>query len=394
MVTAISAPTTLGAAQRGPERTVTRGLPPLANDPAAAVSRRRAKTADGLPVNSRVSSWKVEGELGRGGMSSVHAVAHLKFGKRAAIKIAHRSVLGRGGMSQETFWREARIVHTVEHPGVIDVFATGSHGNRPYLVMEKLIGTTLGRLVDHGPPIARRDAIQILLELCDMLRAAHAVGIVHRDLKLDNIFLCDTPFADGRRVKLLDWGVAYVEGEEDPFRGLIAGTLTYVAPEQIRGDAITGAADIYSLAVLAYHLLCRRAPFVGPDLALLHMHLRAEPPSPRIAWDTMPPALEELLVRMLAKRPADRPTLDEIEATLSESLLEIEQPRVRFAEGSRANIKLPADEPWYLRWLMVKNGDVRGDVLGRPVLPAPPFKAVWVGAALAIAGLASLFNAF
>ena len=190
-----------------------------------AIARRRGKPDDGLAVNSRVSSWKVQSELGRGGMSSVHAVAHLKFGKRAAIKIAHRSVLGEGGVSPETFWREARIVHTVQHPAVIDVFATGTHDNRPYLVMEKLIGTPLGYLVDHKPPMARRDAIEILLELCDVLRAAHAAGVVHRDLKLDNVFLCDMPFADGRRVKLLDWGVAYVEGEEDPFRGLIAGTL-------------------------------------------------------------------------------------------------------------------------------------------------------------------------
>jgi serine/threonine-protein kinase len=317
----------------------------------------------------------------------------MKFGKRAAIKIAHRSVLGRGGMTAETFWREARIVHTVQHPGVIDVFATGSHGNRPYLVMEKLIGTTLGRRIDQGPPLPRRDAIQILLEICDVLRAAHDAGIVHRDLKLDNVFWCDTPFADGRRVKLLDWGVAHINGEEDPFRGLIAGTLTYVAPEQIRGDAVTGAADIYSLAVLAYHLLCRRAPFVGPDLALLHMHLRSEPPSPRIAWPEIPTVLEELLVRMLAKRPEDRPTLDDIEATLSEALVDLEQPKIRFADGSRANIQLPVDEPWYLRWLMVRRGEVQGDVLGRPVLPAPPFKAAWVGVALSIAALASLLSA-
>ncbi|HEY5926560.1 MAG TPA: serine/threonine-protein kinase [Kofleriaceae bacterium] len=339
-----------------------------------------------------MSSWRVEGELGRGGMSSVHAVAHTKFGKRAAIKIAHRSVLGNGGISAKTFWREARIVKTVQHPAIIDVFATGTHDHRPYLVMEKLIGEPLGRRVDAGPPMPRREAIEILLELCDVLRAAHDAGIVHRDLKLDNVFVCDTPFADGRRVKLLDWGVAYVEGEDDPFRGLIAGTLTYVAPEQIRGDELTGAADIYSLAVLAYHLLCRRPPFAGPDLALLHMHLRAEPPPPRFAWPDAPAALDALLVRMLAKQPEHRPSLDEIEAALRAALGVVDQP-IQFAEGSSANIQLPADEPWFLRWLMVRKGDVQGDVLGRPILPAPPFKATWIGVALSIAALAGLFNA-
>jgi serine/threonine protein kinase len=361
-----------------------------ASDP-AAVPRRRGRPDDGLVAGSRVSAWKVEHELGRGGMSSVHAVVHAKFGKRAAIKIAHRSVLGDGGMSAKTFLREARIVHAVEHPAVIDVFATGSYDGRPYLVMEKLVGTSLGRRVDEDL-LPRREAIGILLELCDVLRHAHAAGVVHRDLKLDNVFVCETPFADGRRVKLLDWGVAYVAGEDDPFRGLIAGTLTYVAPEQIRGDGLTGAADIYSLAVLAYHLLCRRPPFAGADLALLHMHLRAEPPPPRMAWPDVPPALDSLLVRMLAKRPEDRPSLDEVEDTLRAALRNVEQPP-RFAEGSRVNIRLPADEPWYLRWLMVRQGEVHGDVLGRPVLPAPPFKAGWLALGLTLAALASLISA-
>lgn len=333
-------------------------------------------------------------------MSSVHAVVHAKFGKRAAIKIAHRAVLGEGGMSAKTFLREARIVHAVEHPAVIDVFATGTYDGRPYLVMEKLVGTSLGRRVDDGPPIPRRDAIEILLELCHVLRAAHGAGIVHRDLKLDNVFLCEVPFADGRRVKLLDWGVAYVEGEEDPFRGLIAGTLTYVAPEQIRGDGLTGAADIYSLAVLAYHLLCRRPPFAGSDLALLHMHLRAEPPPPRIAWPEVPPELDALLVRMLAKQAEDRPSLDEVEDVLRRALGVVEQP-MRFAEGSAANIAIPPAQPptdgaWYLRWLKARGAssvELPADVLGRPMLPAPPLTASWMAIGLAIAGLAGLLSA-
>src|SRR5512143_670575 len=275
---------------------------PGCDAPAKALPlRRRGRPGDALIAGSRVSSWRVEAELGRGGMASVHAVVHTKFGKRAAIKIAHKSILG-DNFSSKTFMREARIVHAVEHPAVIDVFATGTCDGRPYLVMEKLTGTSLGRRVDDGPPMPRREAIEILLELCDVLRAAHTSGVVHRDLKLDNVFLTDKPFADNRRVKLLDWGVAHVTGEDDPFRGLIAGTLTYVAPEQIRGDSLTGAADVYSLAVLAYHLLCRRPPFAaGNEFALINLHLRALPPRPSFAWPEIPPALDNLLVRMLSK---------------------------------------------------------------------------------------------
>ncbi len=349
-------------------------------------------------------------------MASVHAVVHAKFGKRAAIKIAHKSVIG-DQFSAETFLREARIVHTVDHPAVIDVFATGSCDGRPYLVMEKLTGKTLGQLVDesveNGTPIPRRDAVGYLLELCDVLRAAHEAGIVHRDVKLDNVFVCDVPFADGRRVKLLDWGVARVDGEEDPFRGLIAGTLTYVAPEQIRGDALTPAADVYSLAVLAYHLLCRRAPFsAGNDLALIHLHLRAEPPAPSVVWRDIPPMLETLLLRMLAKSPELRPSLDEVETMLRDCIDCVDETAARFAEGSKVDIPVghrgSEDSSW-MRWLMVKRvspdldaiddlSDAAvplssSDILGRPILPAPPFKLGWAFVAAALAAGVTLLSA-
>ena len=170
------------------------------------------------------------------------------------------------------------------------------------------------------------------------LRASHAAGIVHRDLKLDNVFLCETPFADNRRVKLLDWGVAYVEGEPDPFRGLIAGTLTYVAPEQIRGDALTPAADIYSLAVLAFHLLCRRHRSRGRTsrcsifiCASSRRRRALRGPRCRRSWRT--------LVRMMSKQPFERPDLDEVEQVFRDTMPEVE-PTIRFADGSGVNIPL------------------------------------------------------
>lgn len=362
--------------------------------------RRRGGSDDALAVGARVSAWKVEAELGRGGMASVHAVVHTKFGKRAAIKIAHRSVIG-DHLSADTFLREARIVHAVDHPAVIDVFATGSNEGRPYLVMERLAGKTLGQRVDEGPPMPRKEAITYLLELCDVLHAAHEAGIVHRDVKLDNVFVCDAPFADGRRVKLLDWGVARIEGEDDPFRGLIAGTLTYVAPEQIRGDSLSPAADVYSLAVLAYHLLCRRPPFqAANDLTLIHMHLRAEPPKPSIAWPEIPHALENLLLSMLAKTPEARPSLATVETVLRQCIDEVDSASMRFADGSRTNIPLPALESPWTRWLMTKrtapilDEAAAHDPFGRPVLPfVPGFRYRWMGLAVLLAAGATLLSA-
>ena len=313
---------------------------------------------DVLDPGTRVAAWRITGELGRGGMARVYGVV-ADDGDPAAIKIIHPELLDHK-LSAETFLREARIAHAVDHPGAIDIYATGTYGGRPYMVMEQLAGVSLGHQLDHTPAMPRVDAVALLLEVCSILRAAHAAGIVHRDLKPDNVFLRDTPVG-GRRVKLLDWGVAHVAGEDDPFRGVIAGTLSYVAPEQIRGDALTPAADIYSLGVLAFRLLCRRPPFAGPtDVALLRMHLHHPAPRPCIAWPQIPPALDALIVAMLAKQPGSRPGLDAIERVL----------RSVYAQLAPVTPVTPIV-----------------DVLGRPIVQLPALRLGWLIAAIALAGI-------
>jgi serine/threonine-protein kinase len=266
--------------------------------------RRRSKPAT-LSPGDRIGPWRVDGELGRGGMGSVYAVTHCGFGKRAALKLAHRSM--DAAIAIETFVREARVVHLVNHPGVADVFATGTYDCRPYLAMERLHGKTLGEHLEDEK-VTRADKLDILFEICRVLSSAHAAGVVHRDLKLDNVFICD-----GGQVKLLDWGVARIVGERDPLAGMIAGTLTYVAPEQISADELKPASDIYSLGVLAYVMLCGTAPFKHErDLDLIRMHLVAPPPRPANHWAEIPAALEQQLLRMLAKDPEARPSIDEV----------------------------------------------------------------------------------
>ncbi|HEU0033664.1 MAG TPA: serine/threonine-protein kinase [Kofleriaceae bacterium] len=281
-----------------------------------------------LQPGNRVSYWRVERELGRGGMASVYAVSHTRFGKRAALKLAHRSILG-PDFTPATFLREARIVHIVDHPGMPDVFATGTYDGRPYLAMERLTGETLGQLHDAGL-LTRLAAVEYLLELCEVIAAAHQAGVVHRDLKLDNVFVQSTPGVGGRRVKLLDWGVARILGEDDPMKGMIAGTLTYVAPEQITGEEITQAADIYSLAVLCYHVLLGEPPFQATsDLDLVKKHLHGTPPSPQLMWPEIPQELAMLLTAMLAKEAAERPTIDEVARVLELTRERLEPKPVR-----------------------------------------------------------------
>ncbi len=305
--------------------------------PSVAEPRRKRATkprrvrAETLAPGERAGVWKIDGALGRGGMASVYAVTHTGFGKRAALKLAHRSVLG-PQFTAETFLREARIVNLFSHPCVPDVFATGSCDGRPYLVMERLVGETLGDRLSRGP-MSKSAAIDVMLELCDVLATAHAAGVVHRDLKLDNIFMLESPCADNRHLKLVDWGVAHVIGEDDPLRGMIAGTLTYVAPEQVRGETLTPAADVYALAVLAYQLMFGCPPFVArDDLALIKLHLHEKPPEPTTLWCETPPALAALLVAMLAKDPAQRPALAEVVRVLTEMRAALAAPKPRWLD--------------------------------------------------------------
>ena len=281
--------------------------PPL---PTAAMLRGRTPPHATLEPGTRIGVWRVERELGSGGMATVYDVVHTRYGKRAALKLAHATGFDRR-FTSEALLREARTANLIDHAGVAEVFATGTHDDRPYLAMELLPGRSLGACLDGALPCA--EILEILIELCDVLAAAHAAGVTHRDLKLDNVLLLDLPSAEGRRTKLLDWGMARIAGEDDPLRGLIAGTLTYVAPEQLRGDDITPAADVYALAVLAYRLLLGQPPFSSPnDLELLQQHLHAEPPRPRLWWSAIPRDLEVTLLAMLAKQPRDRPALPHI----------------------------------------------------------------------------------
>jgi len=296
---------------------LTIGMRPHANP-------RRRRRAETLSPGARVGGWRVEAELGRGGMATVYAVVHTKFGKRAALKLAHRDLPG-DKLPPDVFLREARIVNMVEHPCVADVFATGTFDGRPYIVMDRVVGPTLAE-ASRGKKLARRDALVLLGELCEVLAAAHAVGVVHRDLKLANVIALDSA-AGGRRLKLIDWGVAHIASEPDPLTGMIAGTLTYVAPEQIRGDGVTPATDVYSLAVLAYELLLGEPPFASPDdRELLRMHLSHPAPSPHAIWPTCPEALATMLVAMLAKQPADRPTIAQVAAGFAAARSELATP--------------------------------------------------------------------
>ncbi len=349
------------------------------------------ETPDALPPGAKAGPWIVERELGRGGMGAVYAVVHEEIGKRAALKVMHRRLVT--GTSAERILLEARVVNQVGHPNIVDIFETGAlPDGRAYIVMERLDGVPLGERCEESKILPDR-VIAILVQICDALIAAHAAGIVHRDLKVDNVFLIDNPDdPSSPRVKLLDWGIAKVISN-DPrhtIEGQLVGTPQYLAPEQARGGAVTPATDVYSLGVMAYELFLEQLPFEAETSAeIMAMHLRATPPPPSDLWPDIPPALEQLLLAMLAKDPDARPSMLTVAHTLELVRAELDRRRAS-ANDSQSQPAAPVlpEMPRCARWISAPGL--------APTEPAPAWRSrgrrwQFVVGALALVASAAMF---
>ena len=305
---------------------------PIVTKATAPGQRADAPVTALLDAGVVLGDWRIDGIVGVGGMGTVYAATHLVIGKRAAIKVV-RSELVADALTAERFLQEARVVNQVGHAAIVDIFHIGQlDDGRPYLVMELLQGKTLGRRMAEGR-ILPDEAIDLLLEVCAGLAAAHACGVVHRDLKPDNIFLADGP--SGTEVKLVDWGIAkLMDGRPTSCAltttGTLVGTPQYMSPEQARGKAVDGRTDVYALGAIAYELFLEGPPFHADNIAdLVTMQLREPPPPPSELWPDIPEALERLLLAMLSKRPEGRPSLEEVQTTLRELRGEIGTRRGR-----------------------------------------------------------------
>ena len=269
-----------------------------------------------------VGEYRVEHKLGEGGMATVFAAIHPLIGKKAAIKVMS-PLLSADANAVARFVLEARAVNRIGHPNIVDVFSFGRLSDgRSYFVMEWLQGETLyERLWHQHGPLPLPDVINILEQVCDALDAAHDKGIIHRDLKPANIFL--TPVRGRQQaVKLLDFGIAKLAHQEmSPgwtSADCVVGTPEYISPEQARGKDVDARTDLYSLGVIAYEMVLGRLPFLSDNPAdAIQMQLCAPPPRPSILWRDIPPSLESLLLRLLAKDPAQRATLAEVRQTLA-----------------------------------------------------------------------------
>ncbi|MBW3672065.1 MAG: serine/threonine protein kinase [Acidobacteria bacterium] len=323
------------------------------------------KSLDVLVGQQLDGKYQLEGLIGRGGMGAVFRARHLGTERQVALKVispeltSHPEAIGR-------FEREARAAGRLQHPNVVNVtdfgVASTEEGSIAYLVMEHLSGFTLGELLARETRLALSSVVDIIEQVSLALQAAHSQGVIHRDIKPDNIWLEPDP-RGGYKVKVLDFGVAKLRDEQDrasiaasrdsgapdvpstagddhtivhpradetatlvrdhsgptgtgaqssspaiTVAGSVIGTPAYMSPEQCRGDALDPRSDIYSLGVVAYQMLTGERPFTGNTVQLISMHLNDSPPDLHGKRSDLPEGVTTLVMSAMSKDPQLRPS--------------------------------------------------------------------------------------
>ncbi|MBA3560532.1 MAG: serine/threonine protein kinase [Gemmatimonadaceae bacterium] len=254
--------------------------------------------------------YSIERELGGGGMSRVFVANDSELGRRVVLKLFPPELAG--GLNIERFRREIQLAAQLQHPHIVPVHSAGEVDGMPYYVMPFIEGESLRARLDRGEPISIAEAVRILHHVTDALAYAHDRGVVHRDIKPDNVLM------SGQHAVVTDFGVAKALGHAMSHAkggsavtgiGFAIGTPAYMAPEQAAGDPATDhRSDIYSVGVLAYELLAGKSPFSGyAPHETLAAHLTERPKRVDVLRPGTPPALAAIIAKCLEKRPADRP---------------------------------------------------------------------------------------
>jgi serine/threonine protein kinase len=249
----------------------------------------------------QVGKYKLVGELGRGGMAIVFEGLHPTLNTAVAIKMLSHELVYDEDFSTR-FKNEAKIIGALKHENIVSVIDTEEAYATFFIIMEKVAGTVLSKLIDTRGVLPFDESRAILRQLASALDCAHTHGIVHRDVKPANVIV-----EAGGRVKLMDFGIAKTRAEAQKEDEDIVGTAEYMSPEQALGRKMDGRSDLYSLGVMAYEMLTGRLPFDSPDpYEILRMHVRDPLPSPRATNARVPEDLEQLVRKATAKRPEDR----------------------------------------------------------------------------------------
>jgi serine/threonine-protein kinase len=252
-------------------------------------------------LESVVGGYRIVEPLGRGGTSVVYRAEHVRLGRTAALKLLSPAV-GEDGR-HERFLRESKLAASLDHSNIVPVYDAGEEGGLLYIAMACIDGSDLKTLLVQEGRLPPRRALRIVAQVASALDAAHARGLVHRDVKPANILV-----GPDDRTYLSDFGVVKeIAGSSSTRTGAFVGTIEYCAPEQIEGRDVDGRADVYALACVLYESLVGTAPFHrSNDVAILNAHLHAPPPKLSKSAPDLPPALEPVLAKALSKSPLDR----------------------------------------------------------------------------------------
>ncbi len=253
-------------------------------------------------VGTNFGDYSVDGLLGMGGMGKVYR-ATAPDGTSVALKLVKEDY-ARDETFRRRFYREARIAQMVKHPNVVPVLDTGEHGGLPYMAQRFIKGESLDEKLKRDGPLDVPTAVQICTDVAAGLEALWASGMVHRDVKPANILL-----DEGGQAYITDFGLAKdTQGSLLTLPGQALGSMDYMAPEQIRGEEVNAASDIYALGCVMYECMCGRPPFADVQgMRILWAHLQDEPPDPTTIRSDLPPAFARALMVAMAKDRTQRP---------------------------------------------------------------------------------------
>ncbi len=322
--------------------------------------------------------YRLSSRIAVGGMGEVWVAHDLSLARDVAVKVLREEFAGDAGFL-DRFRAEARNAAQLSHQNIAQLYDYGEQDGSAFLVMELVLGEPMADLLDREPVLPQRRLLPILAQTARALDAAHAAGVVHRDIKPGNILLTRTG-----RVKITDFGISTAR-DQVPMTasGMVMGTAQYLSPEQATGGAATPESDIYSLGIVAYEALVGHRPFTGPtavDIAIAHVNTPV-PPLP----DTIDPPLADLVMRMLAKRPERRPRSAAALARSLDALIDHTPPDgVPLVTGRHATLGRRRQEPTsdgLLTDRMVEEG-----LLATPPSPMPPSIAVQRISAMPVGG--------
>ena len=253
-------------------------------------------------IGSQIGEYSVDALLGEGGMGKVYTATG-PDGGRVALKLV-KDDYARDETFRRRFYREARIAQTVQHPNVVPVLDTGEHDGLPFMAQRFIEGMSLDDKLKRDGPLDVPTAVRICTDVAAGLEALWGAGMVHRDVKPANILL-----DENGRAYITDFGLAKdTQGSLLTLPGQALGSMDYMAPEQIRGEAVTAATDIYALGCVMYECMCGRPPFAEVQgMRILWAHLQDPPPDPRGIRQDVPDAFWQALLVALEKDSAKRP---------------------------------------------------------------------------------------